>query len=423
MSQIIDGMQFNDEVTILEKCIDENLISVVLPESTTEIAENAFSGHLSLEKIVFNKKLVTIGDAAFLACKNLKKVLIPKNVTVIGENTFHSCNSLTSVEFETGSKLIGLPFHSFTLCTLLSKITIPLYVTNIHWRAFDGCINLKYIDVIEGNSKYKSIDGVLYDFNIETLIKYPMGRDLDTFLIPDSVTKIEIGAFEDSRFLRNVVIPPSVKHICLGAFRMCRLLQSINIPASVTIIEEEVFYGCSANLGIYTEFDKEPDNWAKDLYSGWNSNGGQVKWGYFDNHLEDKRYEFMKPINDRLEIRLEVRRLDYRIMRFKITHIIKYDKTLIMKGDECSIKFEQIELKDNIYSLEFLHDLIIENRLASEDISLNSVTYTMLLFYDKIVAFIGKDRKIYSFSFSSVKVKYGYEYWDQVDELIISKNG
>ena len=59
-------------------------------------------------------------------------------------------------------------------------------------------------------------------------------------VIPDSVTSIEDGAFEDCASLTSVEIPNSVTSIGKSAFEDCASLTSVEIPANAKL-EKDAF--------------------------------------------------------------------------------------------------------------------------------------------------------------------------------------
>jgi hypothetical protein len=63
-----------------------------------------------------------------------------------------------------------------------------------------------------GNAYYTSVDGVLFNKSLATLIQYPGGKT-GSLLIPASVTSIGDYAFNASSGLTNVAIPASVASI------------------------------------------------------------------------------------------------------------------------------------------------------------------------------------------------------------------
>ena len=72
-----------------------------------------------------------------------------------------------------------------------------------------------------------------------------------TFIVPPTVTEIEVNAFQGCSKLKAIEIPNSVKVIEENAFNGCISLTSIEIPDSVTEIKEGAFYKCNSLMSIY----------------------------------------------------------------------------------------------------------------------------------------------------------------------------
>lgn len=63
-------------------------------------------------------------------------------------------------------------------------------------------------------------------------------------IVPDTVTTIENGAFQDCRSLQSIVLPDSVTGIGTSAFAGCTALQEITLP--VQTVRADAFSGCTA---------------------------------------------------------------------------------------------------------------------------------------------------------------------------------
>ena len=74
--------------------------------------------------------------------------------------------------------------------------------------------------------------------------------NLQTIIIPDSVTTIGNYAFKGCKGLTSITIPDSVTTIGNYAFTGCSGLTSVTIPDSVTSIGNYAFYGCSGLTSI-----------------------------------------------------------------------------------------------------------------------------------------------------------------------------
>jgi hypothetical protein len=172
---------------------------------------------LSLPSVNIPESVINIGNDVFTdyyLTLSLTSVNIPESVINIGNDVFTDFRSILKINFSTG-------------CELLNSINVS-----------------------DENKNYKSIDGVLFDKNGETLIRYPYARK-GPYIIPENVTTIAAGAFKYSNGLTSVKIPESVTIIGESAFSDCLYLNSINIPENVTIIENYTFHNCRRLTSIH----------------------------------------------------------------------------------------------------------------------------------------------------------------------------
>ena len=244
----IDGVLFDKNIqTLFTYPRYKNQSTYVIPSSVTSIVNAAFAGCSSLTSITIPSSVTSIGDSAFLDCDSLTNVTIPSSVTSIGGYAFVGCSSLTNVAISSSVTTIGE--QAFRDCESLTNVTISSSVTSIGDSVFWGCSSLTSITVDNRNPSYASIDGVLFDKNIRTLIIYPEGKTARAYTIPSSVTSIGDGAFIDSS-LTNVTIPSSVTSVGDVAFRDCSSLANVTIPSSVTAIGRGAFWDCSSLTNI-----------------------------------------------------------------------------------------------------------------------------------------------------------------------------
>ena len=120
-------------------------------------------------------------------------------------------------------------------------MVIPKSVTNIGSSAFGCCTSLKAISVDALNPIYCSVEGVLFDKSLRSLLAYPGGRAA-SYSVPNTVTAIGDAAFIGCADLTSTTIPNSVTRIGAQAFKDCSKLTSITIPNSVTTIGPWSFY-------------------------------------------------------------------------------------------------------------------------------------------------------------------------------------
>ncbi|MBQ7323312.1 MAG: leucine-rich repeat domain-containing protein, partial [Clostridia bacterium] len=274
-------------------CTDTALVipSTYEGKPITSIGDDAFDACERLTSVVIPDSVTSIGCNAFEDCANLTSVMIGDGVTSIGNQAFRDCGNLTSITVHEGNANYqsidgnlytknGKIFIQYAIGKTATEFTIPDSVTTIDEYAFRSCDSLTSITVHEGNANYQSIDGNLYTKDGETLIQYAIGKIATKFTIPDGVTSIGRGAFENCDNLTSIVIGNSVTSIGLSAFENCANLTSVVIGDSVTSIDDLAFDYCKSLTSVY--------------YKGLEKDWKKISIGYFynDNLINATRYYY-----------------------------------------------------------------------------------------------------------------------------------
>lgn len=192
--------------------------TIELSDGTLEINNCKYEaiGDFIFPSFIGDKPITKIGDNCLNASK-ARTIKIPDGITSIGSMAFANCSELTSV-------------------------SIPASVTYISLDAFKNCPKLKSIHIDNGNEIYKSINGILYTKNINSLLIYPSGIENQTFRVQTQTKTIEENAFENQQYLQTIYLG-NVTTIKNNAFLNAIELQNIVEGEGVEVVGTNVFDG------------------------------------------------------------------------------------------------------------------------------------------------------------------------------------
>ena len=166
-------------LTIL--CISFAICAIVVPITVSAATEGMYTYTVS-----DGKATITAIDTSISEDIIIPNMLGETPVTNIGENAF------------------------FNNRKNLTSITIPDTITTIGTSSFNYCEKLTSINVNENNSVYSSIDGILFDKEKKTLVRYPKGKKDISYSCPLSVTSISKNAFYDCENLSSITLGNNV---------------------------------------------------------------------------------------------------------------------------------------------------------------------------------------------------------------------
>ena len=106
-----------DDVLILNKAgtkvimASRNATTYNIPNTVTEIGQNAFYWCNKMTSITIPDSVTVIGARAFGGCSSLKEITIPQSVTSIGADAFLHCGNLTAINIKgTANRISGAPW-------------------------------------------------------------------------------------------------------------------------------------------------------------------------------------------------------------------------------------------------------------------------------------------------------------------------
>jgi hypothetical protein len=121
------------------------------------IGISAFSSNATLTDVIIPEGVTTLKDMSFYNCKNLVNVTLPSTLTALEGESFAMCEKLTGIILPDNlTKMDSMAFHG----SGLTSVTIPKNLTDFY--QFYNTASLTAIHVAPENTKFSSIDGILY---------------------------------------------------------------------------------------------------------------------------------------------------------------------------------------------------------------------------------------------------------------------
>lgn len=183
------------------------------------------------------ENITSIDYTAFHNCEEITSLFITSKVKYIREErAFSDCKKLVSFSVDEGNPkffakegvlyeklykhnsdanapkvLDKIILHAFPPAKsgtyVLPKEVVELK-SNFATRGGASFANIERIEVEQGNQHFRSIDGVLYSLDGETLVAFPGGRS-GSYTVPDGVKKIARDAFINSTRITELHLPVS----------------------------------------------------------------------------------------------------------------------------------------------------------------------------------------------------------------------
>lgn len=179
-------------------------------------------GELKIPSEVNGYKVVSVDwDAFYYVPINVPGVIVPDSIKDF-RNMFDDNQFVQHIE-------LGSGFESFD--------------TDL----FSGLSALEKITISENHPDYCTVDGVVFDKDMQTLVFYPENKRGYAYAIPEGVTVIGEGAFQNVKNLKKLYIPDTVTTLKDDAFADCTALTEIYHRNNAKFEEPDFEYEILAN--------------------------------------------------------------------------------------------------------------------------------------------------------------------------------
>ena len=219
------------ESGVLRRCavdflqIDEHARLISIPEGVERIESGAFNEYnfadnsKGVSYILHHRDYYVNENRKQVNRRQPVKIYYPENLKTITEKAEYMLDRDLDVR--------------------LLELSLPASLKSIGDGSFP--VYLKAIHIPDENPFFKSVDGVLFSKDGETLIRFPGYNSFRDYEIPDTVTALAPQAF-DNAAVNKLTIPASIKKIPSDCFKNS-VMKELVISEGVAEIEAQAFEG------------------------------------------------------------------------------------------------------------------------------------------------------------------------------------
>ena len=192
-------------------------------------------------KVAHQGNLCTVtllGDHSLAYCTKMVRADVPFTVQKIDSYAAYGCTKLEQLTLREGLKEIG--GFAFSHDNNLTKVSIPASVDTIKGDAFTYDPMLYQINVAKENTKYTSVDGILFSKDKKRLVAFADGHG-EEYTVPIGTQIIDVEAFRGASVLTAVNLPIGLKRIDRLAFMDCSALTALEMPSTLTSLGYSAF--------------------------------------------------------------------------------------------------------------------------------------------------------------------------------------
>lgn len=207
------------------------------------IAKNAFAGSAFMEQ-PFTLGVKMAGNIVIAIDETADEIVVPDEngnriifldgipLYKIKKMVIHNEYTLSCICYES-----GLPQN---VVFKTNEYVIPGDIVDLAHKS-SGASYVHHFSI--ESPDYKEVDGIIYTSDMQSLVSCSI--DADDVTIPEGVTQIACHAFFKSH-LKSVRLPDSLSNIQRGAFEDCKMLEKVDFGKGLTDIGIDVFRGCKS---------------------------------------------------------------------------------------------------------------------------------------------------------------------------------
>ncbi len=212
--------------------------TVVFPSTLKEIDIDFLFNSGITELVIPEKAKIPFFLNNVYDIPTLKKITVDKNNPYYSVQDNMLLNKDKTILYDTPRNLLVLKIPP-TVKTInlpmnyniknLKRIVIPKSVNEIDEFLYVNHITLEEIEVEKGNTKFTSIDGVLYNKDLSEMIFYPANKQDKTFVMPNTVKVMNSYFITQNSNLESITLSKMLKPSNKYNFHFSKYLKEINV--------------------------------------------------------------------------------------------------------------------------------------------------------------------------------------------------
>jgi hypothetical protein len=148
---------------------------------------------------------------------------------------FESYKLIVDTTSNTYKVTLEIDPSAFLDATRLRKISIPSWLKVISGFYFTNTAIEEII--VKDHDLYKSIEGVLYSFDLKEILYFPSHSSLKSYQLIDSIERIAPYAFLNNQQLEELILNEGLQFISSYAFLQTNKLVTLTLPRSLLSID------------------------------------------------------------------------------------------------------------------------------------------------------------------------------------------
>jgi len=204
----------------------------------TELDNNAFKLQNGIKMLIIKDNIKRVGNGALMGCADLQELQVAAQV--LAPNCIVGNPNLTTLTLNEGvtNVMDGALMNNKRLKTVNLPASLNVLPANVFLQD-----SLKTITVSSGNTKFASIDGVLFNYDKTKLLRWPASNTQFGGQLPITVT--ELGDYACYKFKRdNVILSNDVTSIGDNCFNGA-LIKAITLGSGLQSLGANALSGCS----------------------------------------------------------------------------------------------------------------------------------------------------------------------------------